>query len=192
MVFVIDCLAIFFDLQCIVGDCGLTEAEDFLAQKRCFGLTDPINAVYSVNALTKSFWNVFGAEAKEELGTSRAGVTGLACRAGLDGSGGRFEKSPRCVVSSSGRPLVGGRRRRNGMLGASSGCNSISLSTPSLPGRLPLVETIHNQFISRLAACVFSFLAFTKPSQISLIELIVVLLTFPLVISPHADISLKK
>jgi hypothetical protein len=59
------------------------------------------------------------------------------------------------------------------MLGASSGCNSISLSTPSLPGRLPLVETIHKRFISRLAACVFSFLAFTKPSQISLIELIV-------------------
>ena len=67
MVFVIDCPANSFDLQCIVGDCGLTEAEDFLAQKRCFGLTDPINAVYSVNALTKSFWNVFGAEAKEEV-----------------------------------------------------------------------------------------------------------------------------
>jgi hypothetical protein len=36
-------------------------------QKRCFGLTDPINAVYSVNALTKTFWNVFGAEGKEEV-----------------------------------------------------------------------------------------------------------------------------
>jgi hypothetical protein len=64
MVFVIDCPANFFDIQFIAGECELTE--DFIMQKRCFGLTDPINAVYSVNALTEAFWKVFGCEAKAE------------------------------------------------------------------------------------------------------------------------------
>jgi hypothetical protein len=31
-----------------------------------FGLTEPINTIFSVNALTESFWKVFGREAKQE------------------------------------------------------------------------------------------------------------------------------
>lgn len=64
MVFVIDVPANMFDMQFIYGD-EILESE-FLEQKQCFGLTEPINTIFSVNALTESFWKVFGREAKQE------------------------------------------------------------------------------------------------------------------------------
>jgi hypothetical protein len=42
------------------------EKSEALRQKQCFGLTEPINTIFSVNALTESFWKVFGREAKQE------------------------------------------------------------------------------------------------------------------------------
>jgi hypothetical protein len=43
-------------VQFIYGD-EILESE-FLEQKQCFGLTEPINTIFSVNALTESFWKV--------------------------------------------------------------------------------------------------------------------------------------